>query len=289
MTDAAAPRRRHRALPGSAVDAASTGPSVVPGPIAVLPDGDATVAAAVVGAGGTVAPLDDATRGIVWTASSGAGELEAALDGHPDVGWVQLPWAGVDAFAGVLRRFAGDGRVWTSAKGAYGQPVAEHALMLALAVLREVPRRVRAGHWEVDERGRSLYGADVVIVGAGGIAEELLRLLQPFGVRATVVRRRDVPVAGAARTVTVAGLHDALAGAEVVFVAAALTDASRDLIGAAAARADAARLGARERRARRARRHRRPRRRTRVGPTRWRGTRRDRPRAPARRASALDG
>lgn len=231
MTDAAAPRRRHRALPGSAVDAPSTGPSVVAGPIAVLPDGDATVAAAVVGAGGTVAPLDDATRGIVWTASSGAGELEAALDGHPDVGWVQLPWAGVDAFAGVLRRFAGDGRVWTSAKGAYGQPVAEHALMLALAVLREVPRRVRAGRWEVDERGRSLYGADVVIVGAGGIAEELLRLLQPFGVRATVVRRRDLPVAGAARTVTVAGLHDALAGAEVVFVAAALTDASRGLIG----------------------------------------------------------
>jgi phosphoglycerate dehydrogenase-like enzyme len=91
---------------------------------------------------------------------------------------------------------------------------------------------VRAGHWEVDERGRSLYGVDVVIVGAGGIAEELLRLLQPFGVRATVVRRRDVPVADAARTVTVAGLHDALAGAEVVFVAAALTDASRGLIGA---------------------------------------------------------
>ena len=122
MTDAAAPRRRHRALPGSAVDAPSIAASVVPGPIAVLPDGDATVEAAVVGAGGTVAPLDDATRGIVWTASSGAGELEAVLDGHPDVSWVQLPWAGVDAFAGVLRRFAGDGRVWTSAKGAYAQP-----------------------------------------------------------------------------------------------------------------------------------------------------------------------
>ena len=192
MTDAAAPRGRHRALPGSAVDSPTTGPSVVAGPIAVLPDGDATVEAAVLTAGGTVAPLDDVTRGIVWTASSGAGELEAALDGHPDVSWVQLPWAGVDGFADVLRRFAGDGRMWTSAKGAYGQPVAEHALMLALAVLREVPRRVRAGRWEVDERGRSLNGADVDIVGAGGIAEELLRLLQPFGVRTTVVRRRDV-------------------------------------------------------------------------------------------------
>ena len=145
--------------------------------------------------GGTVAPLDDATRGIVWTASSGAGELEAVLDAHPGV---ELGAAAVGRRRRVRRaccgEFAGDGRVWTSAKGAYAQPVAEHALMLALAVLmRELPRRVRAEHWEVDERGRSLYGADVVIVGAGGIAVELLRLLPPFDVRATIVRRRTRP------------------------------------------------------------------------------------------------
>ena len=233
MTDAAASRGRHRALPGSAATAPADATAVVPGPIAVLPHGDTVVEAVVVDGGGVVAPLDGATRGIVWTAASGAGELEAVLDAHPRVGWVQLPWAGVDAFAGVLRRFAGDGRVWTSAKGAYAQPVAEHALMLALAVLRELPRRVRAGRWEVDEQGRSLYGAEVVILGAGGIATELLRLLQPFGVHATVVRRRDEPVAGAVRTVTADGLDDALARAEVVFVAAALTEGTRGLIGAA--------------------------------------------------------
>ena len=231
MTDAAASRGRHRALPGSSAAAPADATAVVPGPIAVLPRGDAVVEAAVVDGGGVVAPLDDATRGIVWTAASGAGELEAVLDAHPRVGWVQLPWAGVDAFAGVLRRFAGDGRVWTSAKGAYAQPVAEHALMLALAVLRELPRRVRAGRWEVDEHGRSLYGAEVVILGAGGIATELLRLLQPFGVRATVVRRRDEPVA--VRTATAEGLDDELARAEVVFVAAALTEGTRGVIGAA--------------------------------------------------------
>lgn len=232
MTDGAAARPRHRAIAGSEpVPEGSLAPPA-PGPVAVLPDGDASVEAAVRAAGGTIAPLDDDTRAIVWTAASGADELGTVLDGHPGVGWVQLPWAGVDAFAPLLRRFGDDGRTWTSAKGAYAQPVAEHALMLALAVLRELPRRVRAGRWEADERGRTLFGADVVIVGAGGIASELLRLLAPFGVRATVVRRRDEPVAGAARAVTVAGLHEALADAEVVFVAAALTDASRGLIGA---------------------------------------------------------
>ncbi|WP_448809899.1 NAD(P)-dependent oxidoreductase [Agromyces bauzanensis] len=232
MTDAATPHPRHRAVPGAG--AASSGvPTPVPsGPIAVLPDGDGAIEAAVRGAGGTVAPLDASTRGVVWTAASGTDRLGAVLDAHPGVRWVQLPWAGVDAFAPLLERHRGDGRVWTSAKGAYAQPVAEHALMLALALLRELPRRIGATAWDADERGRSLYGAEVVIIGAGGIAVELLRLLAPFGVRATVVRRRAEPVAGAHRTVPTARLVEALEHAEVVFVAAALTGASRGLIGA---------------------------------------------------------
>lgn len=231
MTDAAAPRPRHRALPGAGADASDLG-TIDSGPVAVLPGGDPGVADAVRAGGGVVAPLDAATRGIVWTAASGAEELATILDAHPRIAWVQLPWAGVDAFSDVLERFAGDGRVWASAKGAYAQPVAEHALTLALSVLRELPRRVRADRWQADERGRSLFGADVVVIGAGGIATELLRLLSVFDVRATVVRRRPEPVPGAFRTVTVDRLGEALAGAEVVFVAAALTSRTRRLIGA---------------------------------------------------------
>ncbi|MFC5790265.1 NAD(P)-dependent oxidoreductase [Agromyces tardus] len=211
-------------------------PTPVPsGPIAVLPETDADVAftAVVTAAGGVVAALSPATRGLVWAASSGEGELEAVLRSHPGIAWVQLPWAGVDAFGGLLTRARGDGRVWTSAKGAYAQPVAEHALMLLLAVLRELPRRVRAEAWEADQRGRSLYGARVVIVGAGGIAVELLRLLAPFGVHTTIVRRADAAVPGAGRTVSVDRLHEALTGADVVVVAAALTAESSGLLGAA--------------------------------------------------------
>ena len=233
MTDATAARARHRAVPGAVADSAGVATPVSSGPIAVLPDGDRDVVAAVHEAGGVVAPLADSTRGIVWAAASGADRLGATLDTYPGIGWVQLPWAGVDAFAPLLERHRGDGRVWTSAKGAYAQPVAEHALMLALALLRELPRRVRATSWQADELGRSLYGAEVVILGAGGIAVELLRLLAPFGVRATVVRRRAEQVEGAFRTVPASALGDALDRAEVVFVAAALTSASRGMLGAA--------------------------------------------------------
>lgn len=233
MTDAPASAYRHRVVLGAAGEPAVAPTPMPSGAIAVLPDGDASVEAAVRDAGGVVRPLGSSTRGIVWTGASGAEELGNVLERHPDVAWVQLPWAGVDAFAPVLERFRGDGRVWTSAKGAYAQPVAEHALMLALALLRELPRRVEASAWDADERGRSLYGAEVVIIGAGGIAVELLRLLEPFGVRATVVRRRVSPVPGAHRTVATSGLGDALERAEVVFVAAALTNESRGLVGAA--------------------------------------------------------
>jgi phosphoglycerate dehydrogenase-like enzyme len=209
-------------------------PSADRGTIAIVSDPEPRFAAAVLGAGGVVAPLSDGTRGLVWTSPAGEDELERVLEAHPAISWVQLPWAGVDAFSGLLRRHVGDGRVWTSAKGSYAGPVAEHALMLALAVLRELPRRIRAEEWAHDELGRTLHGARVAIVGAGGITLELLRLLEPFGVRATVVRRTDDAVPGAARTVTSLGLVDALADADVVFVTAALTDATRGLLGRAA-------------------------------------------------------
>jgi phosphoglycerate dehydrogenase-like enzyme len=233
MTDAPGQARRARHRSAAHGHDQLEPASVVSGPIAVLPAPEPAFVAAVEHAGGTVAPLSPATRGIVWTAASGADDIAALLRENPGISWVQLPWAGVDAFAQLLASARGDGRVWTSAKGAYAQPVAEHALMLALALARELPRRLAAGTWEADEAGRTLFGAEVIIVGAGGIAVELMRLLAPFGVRTTVVRRRPIPVEGAVRTVTSGELGAALEHAELVFVAAALTPETRRLLGAA--------------------------------------------------------
>ena len=62
---------------------------------------------------------------------------------------------------------------------------------------------------------------------------KLLELLAPWRVTATVVRRRTEPVPGAARTVDSSGLHEAVAGARVVFLALALTPGTEQVIGAA--------------------------------------------------------
>jgi phosphoglycerate dehydrogenase-like enzyme len=224
-------RAQHQAVLTTGVTPLPESRRPAPGPIAFMPHPDDTFSAAVRAAGGTVGPLSAATRGLVWLSYGRADELRAALDAHPQIGWVQLPWAGVDAFSGLLAGLGRPGLLWTSAKGAYAQPVAEHALALSLALLRVLPKRARSSSWTAVPEGRSLYGRNVVIIGAGGIALELIRLLSPFGTSITVVRRSAELVPGAARTVRTAALHEVLPAADLVVVAAALTGDTRHLIG----------------------------------------------------------
>jgi phosphoglycerate dehydrogenase-like enzyme len=202
-----------------------------PGPITILPQPVDEFADAVRAAGGEVAELGPDTRGIIWTSVSRATELTDALSANPQVQWVQLPFAGVDAFASSLRDYDRDDLIWTSAKGAYAEPVAEHALALTLAAQRMLVVRSRATTWGPSD-GQSLYGRTVVVIGAGGIAVELLRLLEPFRVSVTVVRKSPGEVAGADRTVTADRLDEVLPDADVVVLAAASTDDTRHLLDA---------------------------------------------------------
>lgn len=223
---------QHRAVLSEPVGQLPADRRPTPGPIAILPEPDEFFDAAVRAAGGEVAPLSSATRGVIWLSYARAGEFSGILERYPGIEWVQLPWAGVDAFSDILAPYAGHRKpLWTSAKGAYAEPVAEHVLALSLALLREFPTRVVARSWG-PKIGRSLFGLNVVVVGAGGIAIELMRLLEPFRVRVTIVRRSEVPLAGADRTVTSDRLHEVLPDADVVVVAAALTEGTTRLIGA---------------------------------------------------------
>ena len=166
--------------------------------------------------GGGHAGIDAAADALVWLDSGDLDGLRRALVTASAARWIQLPMAGVERMAdsGLLD----PGRTWTSAKGAYAEPVAEHALALAVAGLRWLRRRISARSWG-EPAGQSLYDEPVTILGGGGIAASLLELLVPFRVAATVVRRRADPVPGAARTLPQARLHEALAGAGVVFLA----------------------------------------------------------------------
>ncbi len=195
--------------------------------IAVLPGGVRTfLADAVVAGGGVLSDPGDAVA-LVWTETDAADALGGVLDDHPGLRWVQLPWAGVEPYVDVIRAHAD--RTWTCGKGVYAEPVAEHALTLALAGLRGLDHYARATSW-TGQRGRNLLGARVTIVGGGGIAESLLRLLGPFRCDVTVVRRQPRPMAGASSVVGNGRLDDALTGADVAVLALPLLPGTAGLI-----------------------------------------------------------
>jgi len=173
-----------------------------------------------------VSPPD--AEAVVWFDARDPRAIVPVLAEATHARWVHLPWAGIEPYVDLLD----DVHVWTCGKGVYAEPVAEHAMLLALAGLRALPQRIVARSWEA-QGGLSLYDRPVTIVGGGGITEELLRHLAVYRCEVTVVRRQDAPLAGAARVVTVDRLHEALPGAQVVFLALALTPATTGIIGAA--------------------------------------------------------
>jgi phosphoglycerate dehydrogenase-like enzyme len=171
-----------------------------------------------------VEPAD--ASAIVWTAARNASGLRDVLDANAHLEWVQVPFAGIENFVPILD----DSRIWTCGKGVYAEPVAEHALALALAGMRHISSYSRATQW-TGPAGRNLLGAAVTIVGGGGITESLVRLLQPFNCSITVVRRTVEDIEGVDTVVGQENLVDALAGADVVFLALSLTRETIGLIG----------------------------------------------------------
>ena len=193
--------------------------------VALLPLGVRPFLADAVREGGGVVVDVDAADALVWTSATGGAALRDALS--PRIRWVQLPWAGIEPFVDVLDH----ARLWTAGQGVYAEPVAEHALALMLAGLRCLKLRATATSWQPPS-GQSLFHARVTLVGAGGIAQSLAALLQPFRVQLTVVRRRLEPFPHAVRTRPRADLAVAVADADVVVLACALTAATRGVIDA---------------------------------------------------------
>jgi phosphoglycerate dehydrogenase-like enzyme len=179
---------------------------------------------AVRASGCSVVEMSSKVGALIWTDYSDPTGLKNMIEANPQLEFVQLPFAGVDAFVDVLNvpvRFA-------CAKGSYREPVAEHALTLALALGRIIPERVRATSWG-RKHADSLYDANILIVGGGGITEELIKLLAPFRANITVVRNRDLPLEGANEVPLFDQLDAVLPKADWVILAWSLQGQNRGL------------------------------------------------------------
>ena len=196
----------------------------------------AVMVEAVEAAGGTVVPIEQASA-LMFADPAAADAFPNIIGAGPGVEWIQLPYAGIETFQHHLDH----DHTWTCGKGVYAPPVAEWIMAALLTAFRDIPRYVRASSWPVQD-GKNLLGAKLTVLGGGGITESFMELIGPCGCDVTVVRRSTDPVPGAARTLTTDRLHEAVADADAVIVALALTDETRNIVDAetlAAMRSDA--------------------------------------------------
>lgn len=158
--------------------------------------------------------------------------LEAALrDPGCSVRWIQLLNAGFDRLrpdaipAGIAVSTAGPGLAPT---------VADHAVALLLALLRDLPgaqRNQAAGHWDSAFRGHlsSLHGKTVAIIGFGSIGREIARRLRGFGSRIVAVSRRGIADPLADEVMPADQVNRALGMADAVISALPLTAETQGL------------------------------------------------------------
>lgn len=127
---------------------------------------------------------------------------------------------------------ASDVRITNSAD-IHGPVVAEHAIALIFAMAKGVPTAVRdqAAHrwgqqdlWRTSLRPREIRGATLVLVGLGAIGKECVKLAKALGMRVHAVRQRpELGAEGADRVFGTGEIKEALAEADYVLLAAALT------------------------------------------------------------------
>ena len=180
-------------------------------------------------AGHERAPLEDAE---VLIFNGGPDDFPQPLP--PNVGLVQVPFAGVDHLLGVMRDTTAR---WSNAAGLYDATVAESTIGLLLAQLH-AHKRVGTS-WdnrdEVEAHTSFLFeDKTVAVVGAGGIGKRLIRMLDGFGPRIIAVNRSGTPVEGADETFATTDIERVWPAADYFVALAPLTEQTHQLFDAAA-------------------------------------------------------
>lgn len=141
----------------------------------------------------------------------------------PALRLVQLLSAGAEQWIGRLP----DGVMLSDCRGAHGGATAEWVVAVLLAVYRAIPRFTRAQDdrtWDYHQT-EELAGKRVLIVGAGDLAEQTVRRLQPFDVSTTLVGRT-----ARAGVHGIEEVHDLLPHHDVCVVVVPLTPETAGLV-----------------------------------------------------------
>jgi phosphoglycerate dehydrogenase-like enzyme len=186
---------------------------------------------------------------------AGAAELTAALPGtevlfmwdfwsdalagawpHADaLRWVHIAGSGVDRL--LFPELVASDVVVTNSRGVFDEPIAEYVLGLVLCFAKDLHTTLRfqdQRRWRHRETER-VTGARALIIGTGPIGRAIGRRLTAMGMTVGAIGRTGRPAeADLGEVRPHAELHEALAEADYVILAAPLTDTTRGMIDAAA-------------------------------------------------------
>ena len=209
-------------------DRLATPPDVTDDVVLVSVDSDETDLSAVEGA-------------VRWGMDADA--FAALLDRAPNLRWLHSPGAGVEGWP--LDELRDRDITLTNAAGIFAIPIAEWVLSVMLVAAkrgREIDAAQREHRWIDDLVSDELYGRTLLVVGGGGIGQQIIDRAAAFGMRIWATNRSGRPVANAERTVTGDAWGDLLGEAHFVVVTVPLTPKTRGMFGSqeiARLRADA--------------------------------------------------
>jgi phosphoglycerate dehydrogenase-like enzyme len=152
--------------------------------------------------------------------------------------WIQSPAAGVGNL--LFPELRDSPVLLTNARGIHGEPIAEHVIAVSIVLLRQTHyflRRQAAHQWAKDELPLSAFGrlrgACLGLVGLGAIGTAIAAKGATLGMHVIAVRRNLAapPPAGVSHVYPPEELGTVLEQADVLALAAPLTDRTTGLIG----------------------------------------------------------
>ncbi|MGH9772514.1 MAG: D-2-hydroxyacid dehydrogenase [Candidatus Acidiferrales bacterium] len=154
--------------------------------------------------------------------------------------WIQSVSTGVNQF--LYPELCQSGVLLTNARSVHSVPMAQHIVGTMLALARQFPecfRYQQQSEWaqkrlcSAPVPPRELLGQVLLFIGFGAIGRDTANLLRPFGVRVWVVTRSGRSDPDLVEKVFPSSqLHEALAEADFVVIAAPDTPETRQMIGA---------------------------------------------------------
>ena len=157
--------------------------------------------------------------------------LHRVLDAAPSLRWHHAPNAGVNHI--LTPKYLERDLILTNGAGVHGIPIAEFVITYLLAYTKRLPilYQLHAEHnWQRGLPNIELFGKTLLIIGAGGIGQEIAVRAKAFGMRIFGSCRHPEPLPNFDKVVGANEWKELLPEAEFVVIAAPLTLETKGMI-----------------------------------------------------------